>query len=290
MLGSITAVAHALKLTRPAVSQQISLLEKEVGEALVERSAAGAALTNTGKRLAAHAAKVFGAVEEMEIELASKYQLVSGEVRMAALGSLAASLVPQVYARLRATHPLIELTFVEHESNAGLRAVVSREVDVAVIDEWADIKRPPREIEFLALGEDRYVAVLPEAHALAQRKTIQLQDLQRERWVLNQAAPSARANVIRACQGAGFTPIEAASCNGGLALMEFVRVTGMVAVYPERGLSTLAQSGGSLQTNGIRFVELSPPIKRSIRAALLPGALGRPAVHATVEVLKALSR
>lgn len=284
MLGSITAVAHALKLTRPAVSQQIALLEKEIGEPLVERTSSGVTLTNTGKSLALRAAKVFGLVEELEIELASKHQHISGEVRVSALGSLATSLVPEAFAQLQATHPLIDLTFVEHESNAGLRAVVSREVDLALIDEWADIKRPPRDIEFIQLGTDRFLAVLSAQHRLANRKSLQLQDLQRERWVLNQAAPTARANVIRACQGAGFTPIEAANCNSGVAMIEFVRVTGMVAVYPARGLQPFRQLGG------VKFVELAPPIKRNIRAALLPGALGRPAVRATVDVLRALTK
>src|SRR5437764_6576598 len=54
-LGSLTAAAAELNYSTSAVSQQISLLEREAGAPLLERHARGVRLTETGRVLAEHA-------------------------------------------------------------------------------------------------------------------------------------------------------------------------------------------------------------------------------------------
>jgi len=279
-LGSITAVAKSMRLTRPAISQQLALLEEEMKEPLLERSSQGVTLTSAGERLALRAAEVFNLVERIEIDLQSGCDLLAGEVRVSAFGSLATGLAPQAFRQLRAKHPHISLTFNETESNAGLRAVAAREIDLAVIDEWADIMRPARALHFAQLGEDRFMLVVASDHPLANRRNVRLQELSQERWVINQSAPAYRAHLIRACQAAGFTPVEVCNCSNTTATIEFVRQMGMVTVLPKMGL------GWTDQLGGIAMVGLQPPIYRKIRVAMLPNALSRPAVNATFQALK----
>ncbi|MFE5053646.1 LysR family transcriptional regulator, partial [Streptomyces sp. NPDC056637] len=50
--GSVTATARALNYTPSAVSQQISRLETEAGQPLLERHARGVTLTDAGRALA----------------------------------------------------------------------------------------------------------------------------------------------------------------------------------------------------------------------------------------------
>ena len=94
VLGTISAVADAVHLTRPAVSKQLALLEEELQTVLIERSGRGVHLTPAGRRLVARATDLFGMVEEIEAEVAAANVEVSGEVRMSAFGSLASSIVP----------------------------------------------------------------------------------------------------------------------------------------------------------------------------------------------------
>ncbi|WP_454689830.1 LysR family transcriptional regulator [Achromobacter aloeverae] len=279
-LGSITAVARSMSLTRPAISQQLALLEQEIREPLLERSSQGVTLTPAGERLAMRAAEVFKLVEQIETDLEAGSDVIAGEVRVSAFGSLATGLAPQAFRQLRNQYPHISLTFNETESNAGLRAVAAREIDLAVIDEWADIMRPARPLEFAHLGEDRFMLIVASAHPLANRKSVRLQELSAERWVINQAAPAYRAHLIRACQAAGFTPNEVCNCSNTTATIEFVREMGMITVLPKMGL------GWTEHLDGMKMVGLQPPIHRKIRVAMLPHALERPAVKATFQALK----
>ncbi|AZW29306.1 LysR substrate-binding domain protein [Bordetella bronchiseptica GA96-01] len=280
VMGSITAVAKVMGLTRPAISQQLALLEKEMNEALLERSSQGVRLTPAGERLASRAAEVFGLVDRLESDLQSGGGLITGEVRVSAFGSLATGLAPLAFRNLREQHPQIALRFTETESNSGLKAVVAREIDLAVIDEWADVMRPARPLEFAQLGEDRFVLVVASTHPLANRRSVRLRELAQQQWVINQAAPAYRAHLIRACQAAGFTPNEICNCSNMTATIEFVRQMGLVTVLPSMGLGWIEH------LDGVRMISLNPPINRKIRAAMLPNALARPAVKAALQALK----
>src|SRR3954447_19735650 len=61
--GSIAATAKALGYTPSAVSQQLATLEREVGTALLDRTARSAELTDAGRRLANHGARTRGMME-----------------------------------------------------------------------------------------------------------------------------------------------------------------------------------------------------------------------------------
>src|SRR6266496_430620 len=56
--GTIAAAARSLGLTPSAVSQQLAVLEREAGTALLDRSPRGVALTGAGHALAARAASI----------------------------------------------------------------------------------------------------------------------------------------------------------------------------------------------------------------------------------------
>src|SRR4051812_49940579 len=52
--GSFSAAADSLHLSQSAVSQQIAVLEREVGVPLLERTSEGPKLTNAGEALMSH--------------------------------------------------------------------------------------------------------------------------------------------------------------------------------------------------------------------------------------------
>src|SRR5688500_17896175 len=61
-LGSVSAAAGVLGYTQSAVSQQLASLEREVGEALVDRSQRPLRPTRAGSLLRPHAEQVLAAV------------------------------------------------------------------------------------------------------------------------------------------------------------------------------------------------------------------------------------
>src|ERR671929_467860 len=68
--GTIAAAAAALHLTPSAVSQQISALERELGERLVEPDGRKVRLTAVGRVVVRGADSVFAEVESLRAEVA----------------------------------------------------------------------------------------------------------------------------------------------------------------------------------------------------------------------------
>ena len=74
--GSFSRAAAALSLSQPAVSQQISALETDVGARLLERRPDGLVLTEAGRTLVEHAAVIAERLELADVQLR---ELVHGE-------------------------------------------------------------------------------------------------------------------------------------------------------------------------------------------------------------------
>ncbi|GAA0710862.1 LysR family transcriptional regulator [Dactylosporangium roseum] len=135
--GTIAAVASATGYTQSAVSQQLAVLEREVGAALLERSARSAALTAAGLRLAGHAAGLLDAAEAAEADVASAAGAVAGRVVVSGVPTAATAWAPALIA-VRRAYPALDLVLRQYDPLRALDALRSREVDVALVDDWSD--------------------------------------------------------------------------------------------------------------------------------------------------------
>src|SRR5690349_20271858 len=91
-LGTITAVADAHTYTPSAVSQQLTVLEREAGTRLLERTGRRVTLTPAGERLVQHAEKILVALEEAEADLATAE--LTGPLRIGAFPTAVRTLLP----------------------------------------------------------------------------------------------------------------------------------------------------------------------------------------------------
>src|SRR3954465_12143705 len=87
---SFSAAGEALNLTQPAVSRQVSLLERRLGTQLVRRTQQGVLPTEAGGLLVEPAAAIPGRLALAEAQLADLAGLRSGQLR---LGSFFTALV-----------------------------------------------------------------------------------------------------------------------------------------------------------------------------------------------------
>src|SRR3954453_396654 len=87
--GTIAAVADPMQYTPPAVSQQLAVLEREVGRPLLERAGRGVRLTDDALVLVEHAATRVRRAERPEAALAAGAGRVAGRARIASFQSMA---------------------------------------------------------------------------------------------------------------------------------------------------------------------------------------------------------
>jgi DNA-binding transcriptional LysR family regulator len=127
-LGSMRAVAERLGTTTSTVSQQIAMLARETGTALVEREGRRVRLTPAGRRLADHAATILGAVEAARRDLDPGAE-PAGTVHVAAFATAIRRALLPIARELR---PDVRVVVHEHEPAEALASLAADEVDLAL--------------------------------------------------------------------------------------------------------------------------------------------------------------
>lgn len=279
LLGTISRVAETVNQTRPAVSQQLSLLEKEVGAVLFERSGRGVKLTVEGENLVARTAELFALVNDIESDLAAARGSVSGEVRLSAFGSVATTLVPGAFRLLLARYPDLNLTFDELEPAEGLTAVAAKQVDLAFVDDSVRAEALAESLYFRPVIQDQYATVLSVGHRLSTHREIELADLAYEHWAINRAANTYKSFLLKECAAAGFSPRIVASCRNIGATLELVRTGYVITVLPMLALVSVRDDPA------LRVVPLKPGFNRQIFVAMSAGVFKRPAFAAVLQAI-----
>src|SRR4051812_39799744 len=113
--GTIAAVADALQFTPSAVSQQLAMLERETGVALLERAGRGVRLTDPALVLVERAATLLDEAPAAEAELAAAVGRVTGRGRIATFQSAGLRLVAPALADLALSAPELDCEFVGAE-------------------------------------------------------------------------------------------------------------------------------------------------------------------------------
>ena len=103
--GSFSAAAESLHLSQSAVSQQIAVLEREVGIPLLERTSEGPKLTAAGEALMSHGDAVMCRLEEAERELAQIAGLEGGRLRVASFPTASATIMTRALSLFRERFP-----------------------------------------------------------------------------------------------------------------------------------------------------------------------------------------
>src|SRR5689334_12772420 len=134
-LGSMRAVADELYLTTSTVSQQLAVLAREAGTALLEPDGRRVRLTPAGRRLAEHAVTILAAIDAARLDLDPEAE-PAGVVRVAGFATaIRRSLLP-VVDELATTHPDVELRIHEHEPLESFDLLASDRVDLALVYDY----------------------------------------------------------------------------------------------------------------------------------------------------------
>lgn len=205
--GSLTLAAAELNYTTSAVSQQIALLERETNAQLLERHARGVRLTEAGRILVGHTAAVLAELQTAEDELAAVQLGKGGRLRFASFPTANAVLMPRALAAFRPLHPNVELVLSERDRDDGLAGVAERELDLALVYEFALVPVVvPDQVHVQPLLIDPVNIMLPERHPLARRRRLRLVDLADETWIQGVRHGSTIDVLPKACRAAGFEP------------------------------------------------------------------------------------
>ncbi|WP_435769093.1 LysR family transcriptional regulator [Nocardioides sp. SYSU DS0651] len=234
--GTVHAAARALGYSPSAVSQQLSVLEREVGTPLLERTGRNVRLTAAGEVLVRHAEVLLGGMAEAEAEVASVAAgRVAGVVRVAAFQSAFLRIVAPAVRALASSHPEIRVEASEAEVEQAAPALRFQQYDAVVGDEYDGLPRPVHaDLQRERLLRERILVVLADDHPQAGAKQVALGRLSDAAWAACQPGTGQHAMQLRVCRDLGdFEPDVRYASDDFLILLELVRTTGAAALLPE---------------------------------------------------------
>jgi DNA-binding transcriptional LysR family regulator len=240
--------AARLHISQPPLSQQIRLLEEEMGAALFIRSQHRVELTEAGKTLKEQAPLIFAQFERA-IDLTRCAG--RGEVGNLEIGIISSAMIdplPHLLHTFAEAHPRLHWRLHEMTPAAQIAALKERRLDVC----FFRVAHDDPEICCEAVMRDTTVVALPAAHPLARRATLGLRELAHERFVSFGLDHSQLARALHdCCVEAGFTP---------RIVQQVVEVHTLLCLVREHiGIALLPSATQQMSAGGIAFVPLAAP-------------------------------
>jgi DNA-binding transcriptional LysR family regulator len=203
--GTLASVAAALGYSPSTVSQQLALLEKEVGTRIIEKAGRGVRLNDAGHLLAQHARVLLSAAEAAAADLEALSDDIRGTVRAGGLQSAARRLLVPAVARMKVDHPRVRLEIFELELEQALPGLRLGAVDLVIGDEYDGHPRPrPAGLRFTVLLEEPLKLVLPARHPLARsRGPVAMARLRSDIWTASAEGTGHHAMVVGTCRSLG---------------------------------------------------------------------------------------
>ena len=195
--------AELLHVVQPAVSQQVSRLERELGVPLFNRDTRHVSLTAEGAAFLGHAREILAAAERAAA--AAREARQAGRALRVGTGSGLGDLLGAVLAELSGTHPDLSIELTRLKEPERLRELAAGRLGAAVTrGSFADL---PGGLSLHQIITEPLVAALPAALTAPARRTVRLPELASvpARLPAREENPVLAAAIDHASQRAGVT-------------------------------------------------------------------------------------
>jgi len=273
---SFSRAAAKVHRTQPAVSQIIRKLEREIGEALFDRSSRDGTLTDAGRVLLQNAEKLLNLRTETQRELSDLRRLQSGRVSVAANEFTALYLLPVLH-QFRRLHPMIQVAVRRSLASHIPQELLAHTVELGMLS--YDPQEP--QLRSIVVYRDELSFVVYPEHPLARLKQVRIKQLGAETFVAHNVPSPYRAKVLEAFRRHR-TPlhmdVELPTIE---AIKLFVARGNGVALVPRISIERELQSGELVQV-GIKELKL----ERKLRIVYRKGAVLSHAARALLQVMQ----
>lgn len=242
--------AQKLDMLPASLGRQIKLLEESLGCKLLVRTTRNVALTQDGERLVVAARDILERVDQVETVFRETLRERRSIVRVGAIDSAAAGLIPQLLPHFRDAYPDVDLQLLEQKTIRLLPRLLSGRLDVALV-------RPPElkdpRLMFRPLFHETAVVALPASHPLAAQTVISVDDMADEPLIVpdRRSRPHSHDLTMKLFIEAGLT--------ARVAQIAEEKQTIVNLVSAGLGLAIVPRWASRLAVGGVTFVPLTVP-------------------------------
>jgi DNA-binding transcriptional LysR family regulator len=242
--------ARSLDMLPASLGRQIRLLEDSLETKLFVRTTRAVALTEAGEAILEDARALVAHADHLEEKVRAIRKSKAPILRVGAIDSAAAGLMPQLLRHFRSEHPDVEVQLIEQKTIHLLPKLLSGSLDVAFC-------RPPElrdpRINFRTLFFETAVIALPTDHPLASRPEVSIADLADAPLIVpdRRSRPHSHDLTFRLFADAGLTARVAQVAEEKHTIVNLVATGAGLAIVP--------RWTAQLTVSGVCFVPLALP-------------------------------
>lgn len=200
--GNFSRAAELCHVSQPSLSQQVQKLEEELGEWLFDRMKRAVKPTAAGELFVQRAARILAEVEAAEREMRDSCSLLRGRLNLGVLPTMAPYLLPRLLPGFAEAYPGLEVIVHEETTARLLKMLGTCDIDLAIASE--PISDP--QCTVVELFREELLLALPLGHAMAGRRTISIQDVEGERFIVMKEGHCLGDQVLHFCQRRDIQP------------------------------------------------------------------------------------
>lgn len=252
--------AQSMDMLPASFGRHIRLLEESLDQRLLQRTTRSVSLTPEGKRFVEGARDIVERADRLKAGFRESNVGNIPTLRIGAIDSAAAGLMPQLLPRLRDAAPELEVEMIEQKTIRLLPKILSGNLDLAIV-------RPPetrdRRLEFRNLFRETAVVAVPEDHPLAKRSRIGVHDMAEEPLIVpdRRSRPHSHDLTMKLFMESGLT--------ARVAQVAEEKQTIVSLVGSGVGLAIVPKWASRLAVGGVVFIELDLPNRQAPRELAL---------------------
>jgi DNA-binding transcriptional LysR family regulator len=202
--GSLGQAAERMRISQPAASKRLSMLERKLGLPLAERGTRGSVLTTEGKAVCHWADRVLTEAQTLMAGVAALRTARSHDLQLAASMTVAESFLPAWVAALQRQSPGLQLSLKVTNSERVAALAVRNEISIGFIE----APTVPRGLSSRTVATDRLAIVVARSHPWARRRQpVQLTELAQTPLIVREPGSGTRETLERAFADAGLEPV-----------------------------------------------------------------------------------
>ncbi|MFJ7684346.1 LysR family transcriptional regulator [Peribacillus butanolivorans] len=221
-----TKAAEKLGISQPTLSQQIRILESNIGTPLFHRVGKKIFMTEAGQILIQRAQRIFSELNQVRNEINELKDLQRGKIT---IGSSGNHLLLSSIISFHKQYPGIELSIIDSTTDETIKRVLNNQFDIGIV--FLPIKE--KQIESKRLFSEEFPLIVSAEHEFANKPFVKLEDLQSTPIFLLQKKYSIRQDIDNNCRLAGFTLKPVVELSDMQSLLQMTLINKGITILPK---------------------------------------------------------
>src|SRR6478752_56860 len=240
--GNISKAAERLHMAQPPLSQQLKLLEEELGVILFQRNTRRMKITDAGQLLQSRAQQIIELMEKTSKELNDLKEGSQGVLSIGTISSAGETLVPIVVQDFHKAYPGVDFRIKESSTFEILELVKRGVVEIGVI-------RTPFNLEtfdYISLPEEPMMAAAMDSLLDMNKTSMNLDELKDKPLLFHNRYAN---NIEEACKKSGFEPKVKCRIDDTRTMLNWASGGMGIALIPRDMMALIPDSN-------LRFIEI----------------------------------